>query len=271
MNDCFQFLTDLIDKVGFSSISTAKAALSSFIMINGKPLGQHTLTALLMRGIARQLPRTPKYQTIWDPEQVVQFLRTWAPARALNLLQLSIKTATLIMLVSGQRPQILSFLTLDNMVMKRSVITFTIVQNLKHSRANSPATTVQLRAHPDKRVCVVNYIKQYLNRTEKLRKDRQLFITTTKPYNGATLNTMSRWIKIALQKSGIDVTVFTPGSTRAASANRAINRGVPLQTVLNKAAWQKKSTFTTWYKKPLTKQVSYEKAILTKPHPKNKK
>ena len=38
LNDCFQFLTNLKDKLGYSSISTAKVALNSFIKIDGKPL-----------------------------------------------------------------------------------------------------------------------------------------------------------------------------------------------------------------------------------------
>ena len=259
-----QFLVEFKSQVGYSSIATAKAALNSFVKINGKPLGQHPETTLFMRGIARQLPRTPKYESIWDPEIVVKFLRTWSPARVLNLLQLSVKTVTLIMLVTGQRPQILKHLTLDNMVQKQAVITFTVTENLKQSRGNSPATIIQLKAHPDKRVCVVNYLKFYLTKTASFRTDRQIFLSTTKPHKAATLNTMSRWVKIGLQKSGIDTKIFAPGSTRAASSNAAINRGVPLQTVLKQATWQNKSTFTKWYKKPVQKQKSFQTAVLKK-------
>lgn len=212
-----------------------------------------------MKGIARQLPRVPKYESIWDPETVLTFLRKLSTARALNLLQLSVKTVTLIMLVTGQRPQILQHLTLDNMQQTKNLITFSIAQNLKHSRGNSPATVIKLKAHPDKRLCVVHYVAHYIHRTEKLRTDNQLFISTTKPHQKATTNTMSRWVKLALQKSGVDTTVFAPGSTRAAAA---IHRGVPLQTVLKQAAWQQKSTFTKWYQKPIQKQVNYQKAIL---------
>ena len=264
LNDCLQFLVEFKSKVGYSSIATAKAALNSFVKIDGKPLGLHPLTTLFMRGIARQLPRAPKYDSIWDPELVVKFLRTWSPARALNLLQLSVKTVTLIMLVTSQRPQILKHLSLDNMVQKQNSITFTITENLKQSRGNSPATTIQLKAHPDKRVCVVNYLKFYLTKTAPLRSDRQIFLATTKPHQAATLSTMSRWVKIGLQKSGIDTKIFAPGSTRAAASNAAINKGVPLQTVLKQATWQNKSTFTKWYKKPVQKQVSFQSAVLKK-------
>ena len=258
------------DTMSYSTISTAKAALNSFIKIDKTSLGKHELTNLLMRGIARQIPRTPKYDTIWDPDVVLKFLKTWSPAKKLNLLQLSIKTTTLVLLVSGQRPQILAHLSLDNMTKNRDLIKFTVTDNLKHTRPTSHATTVELKAHPDKRVCVVHYINHYLQRTTDVRQDRKLFITTTRPYKQATLNTLSRWVKIALQKSGIDTTVFSPGSTRAASTNAAVNRGVPLNTVLKKAAWKSKSTFTKWYKKPVQKEKQFQTAILGKQKDKKK-
>ena len=152
--------------MGYSGIATAKAALNSFINVDGKYLGQHELTSRFMLGIAKQMPQVPKYESIWDPDQVVTFLKKWSPARKLNLLQLSAKTATLILLVTGQRPQILHHLSLDNMEMKSSTITFTITQNLKHSRGNAPATTIALKSYHDKGT-IITYIKAYLDRVEK--------------------------------------------------------------------------------------------------------
>ena len=174
------------------------------------------------------------------------------------------KTVTMFMLLSGQRPQILKFLSLQNMEKKRNKFTFTVTQNLKHSREKTPATVVQLQAYPgDKRICIVNYLNAYLSRTEKLRNTQCLFITSTAPYEAATLATMSRWIKTTLELAGIDTTVFSPGSTRAASANAAQRAGVPIQTILSKAAWQNETTFNKWYKKPIVKvtQGQYQQAI----------
>ena len=252
--------------MGYSGIATAKAALNSFIKVDGKYLGQHELTSRFMLGIAKQLPRLPKYDNIWDPDQVVTFLKKWSPAKKLNLLQLSAKTATLILLVTGQRPQILHYLSLENMTLKNATVTFTITQNLKHTRGNAPATNITLKSYHDKRVCVINYIKAYIAKVEKIRNDKAFFVSTTKPHKAATQSTLSRWVKLVLQKSGINTHTFGPGSTRAAAANAAYRKGVTLQTIMSKAAWQSQSTFQKWYLKPQKTTKNYQRAILGTSH-----
>ena len=148
-----------------------------------------------------------------------------------------------------------------------SKVKFTITANLKHSRGNAPATSVQLKSFPDKRICVVHYISAYLNRTASIRSDRKFFVATTKPYSGASQATLSRWVKLTLQKSGINTTKYGPGSTRSAATNAALRRGVPMATIMNKAAWKHKSTFTKWYQKPITKTPDFQQAILKKQKP----
>ena len=265
MRHVLAFLDTFKNELGFSSISTAKAALSSFILIDGQPLGQNRYVNLYMTGLAKSMPRQPKYDTIWDPQTVLQFLKKWSPARHLNLYQLTLKTALLILLVTAQRPQILGKLSLDQMTHKKKVFTFAITSNLKHQRGNAPATMIHLKAFPgDLRLCVENYLRAYIQRTKPLRQDPALFIITTKPYTQATMTTISRWIKVGLQLAGIDTKKFGPGSTRAAAANKAFAQGVPVETILKKASWSTESTFTKWYKKEIQKPTDFQKAILTK-------
>ena len=260
-----QFLEDQKTHVGFSGISTAKAALSSFITYHGKPLGQHYLVSQFMTGIARQLPRQPKYTEIWDPDQVLKFLKTWSPAKFLNLFQLSVKTVLLLLLVSGQRVQTMTKLSLDNMMHKRRTFVFVITENLKHSRGYAPATEVTCKNFPpDARLCIENYLKAYLKRTEKLRTSRALFVTTTKPHGAASQATLARWVRLGLQKSGINTQKYGPASTRAAATNKAFRQGVPIQSILQKASWSSKTTFTTWYKKPVEKpKPMFQEAVLS--------
>ena len=265
MRHVLAFLDMFKHDLGFSSISTAKAALGTFITIDGQPLGQNRYVNLYMTGLAKSMPRQPKYDSIWDPQTVLNFLKKWSPARHLNLFQLTVKTALLILLVTAQRPQTLGKLSLDSMTHKNRVFTFAITSNLKHQRGNDPATMIRLKAFPaDLRLCVENYLKAYILRTKALRQTQALFIITTKPYTQATMATISRWVKVGLQLAGIDTKKFGPGSTRAASANKALAQGVPVETILKQASWATQSTFSTWYKKEIQKSADYQKAILTK-------
>ena len=266
VSQILDFLDSFKSELGYSSIGTAKAALSSFITLNGKPLGQNRYINQYMVGLAKSLPRVPKYQEIWDPQIVLDFLKKWSPAKFLNLFQLTIKTALLILLVTAQRPQILSKLSLDAMRHKRRTFTFMVTDNLKHQRGYDPATIIELKAFPaDLRLCVENYVKAYINRTKHLRKVQDLFVTTTKPHDKASMATISRWVKTGLQLAGINTKTFGAGSTRAAVTNKALDHGVPVDTILKKACWASESTFTKWYKKSIKiKSPDFQTVVLSK-------
>ena len=73
--------------------------------------------------------------------------------------------------------------------------------------------------------CIFTCIKEYLKLTVNLRSNiTHLFITTTKHYKIASQDTLARWIKATLQSAGIDMSIFTPHSTRSASASWAATR-----------------------------------------------
>jgi len=71
------------------------------------------------------------------------------------------------------------------------------------------------------RLCIVTVLKEYIQRTEKLRKSQKLFVTYRKPYNQPAISTLSNWIKLVLQLAGVNVKLFKTHSTRSASTSAA--------------------------------------------------
>ena len=61
---------------------------------------------------------------------------------------------------------------------------------------------------------------------------------------------------------GIDVNIFKPHSTRAASTTAAFSSKVPLATILRTAGWQKDCTFRKLYKKPIVVDKSFTENLL---------
>ena len=55
----------------------------------GAVFGSHPDVKLFMKGVFNFKPPTVRYLEIWDPETVLQFLKTWSPARTLSLEKLS--------------------------------------------------------------------------------------------------------------------------------------------------------------------------------------
>ena len=75
----------------------------------------------------------------------------------------------------------------------------------------------------------------------------QLFITTQKPYKAVTRDSICRWKRTVLIKSGIDVHIVKPHSTRAASTTADNVRNVPMSTILKTAGWKKDCMFRKFY------------------------
>ena len=64
-------------------------------------------------------------------------------------------------------------------------------------------------------------------------------------------------------KAGLDVSIFTPHSVRAASAAAALRVKVPLETILVTAGWSKDNTFRKYYNKPVSDNAYSENIIKT--------
>ena len=217
-----------------------------------------------MKGVYNLRPPVPRYNEMWDADIVLTFLKHMYPAKKLPLLQLSMKLAVLILLVSGRRGQILQSLSIDNMTTGRSKIVFNIPANLaKEGRQGYKVQPLTLKKFTDKRLCVYNYMQVYLNRTLELRGNvKQVFITTKKPHKAVTRDTFSRWVKQMLTEAGIDMTLFKPGSTRSAATSKAFKNGATIDEILTGGGWSRESTFTKWYKRPVTKNKILEDYVL---------
>ena len=99
-------------------------------------------------------------------------------------------------------------------------------------------------------VCPVKLFKKYIDATKSLRGSTTcLFITKSKPYRPASKDTLARWIKSVLHNAGIDMTIFTPHSTRSASTSKATK--VSIETVLKTGGWRSMRTFANYYYKQI--------------------
>jgi hypothetical protein len=108
----------------------------------------------------------------------------------------------LVALVSGHWYwcQTLHCLNLDNIDIFSDKAVFHITELLKHSRLGVHLKAIELKHYTqDKDLCVVATLVVYIHRTAHLRNNNSfLLISYLKPYNRASYNTISRWIKNVL-------------------------------------------------------------------------
>lgn len=258
VNSVIAFLTCLFKEgLSFSSINTARSAVSSFSLHRKFPLGSNPFIARFMKGIFNLRPVIPKTSVTWDTAKVLKFLETWHPAKNLDLLQLSIKVVLLCLLVTGQRGQTIWKMDLRNISWPNhgdedQMVKCGFGDLLKTSTRKKHQKELVFEAYPhSKALCVVHYLKQYKKRTEKLRGGEQcLFITSRPPYKGVSRSTLANWTKKGLEKGGIDTKIFTPHSTRAAATSKMAGR-VSLKTIMRTAGWRRSSTFAKYYHKEI--------------------
>ena len=251
--------------LGYNALNTARSALSSILPpIQTVPMGQHPLIKTYMRGAYNLNPPTPRYTATWDPEQLLQLLKTWYPCDTLSLKLLTFKLLLLVLLVTGQRLHTISLLHLDNMTQSDNQITFRVTGLLKQSRPGYINPIVQLRAYPkDNTLCVFNCFLAYIARTRMLRlANRALFISFQKPHAPVTKQTLARWTKTVMGMADIDTNLFAPHSVRSASTSAALRGGVPMQDILDKAGWARESVFAKFYKRPLHNVNNFDHAVL---------
>ena len=67
-------------------------------------MGKHYVIHWFLRSVYERNPPKPKYSKFWDVSLVFKLFKSWPHNKELNLRDLGFKVATLILLVTGQRP-----------------------------------------------------------------------------------------------------------------------------------------------------------------------
>lgn len=250
--------------LGYSSINTIRSAISAIATIDGQPAGQHPLVRRFLKSVFQQRPSLPRYSTTWDPNIVLDHIKSLGPNKRLTVMQLSSKLAMLMLLLSGQRGQTLHLLDTRNMQLTPSTASFQIADLLKTSRPGSHISQLSFKAYaPDRRLCVHTALTAYLKRTLDNRGTvTRLFLTSKTPFRAASRDTIRRWVRKMMQSAGIDIGLFAPHSVRAATSSTAA-KTLPLMTVVNAIGWSSPTTFSTYYQKTIVPKNCIASAILS--------
>ena len=113
----------------------------------------------------------------------------------------------------------------------------TICDKLKQTKTGRHLELTDLFAYPnDEKLCVVEHLKEYLHRTEQLRKGHsKLLLSYIQPFKPVSKDTISRWIKQVLEAAGIDIKKYSAHSKRAASTSSCKAKGLNLAEIMKSA------------------------------------
>ena len=249
------FLSSLFEQgLSYNRLCIARSALSSFIF--SKDFGNHFLVRHFMKGAFESRPQFNFNSKIprWNVGDVLDFLKNWFPNEELSLKELSLKCCFLLIMSSGQRLQTLSKIKINNIFFKEGSCSIVIDELLKHSRRKIQQAPIEINGFKDNvALCPLKTLRDYMFKTKELRNNKgifqeKLFISYQKPHKAVHTETISRWIKVVMHKSGIskDVTAYTTRSIATSSASAA---GVPINSILKAAGWSSQLTFARFYQK----------------------
>ena len=246
LSDCYK------NKAKWGYLRSFVPALAKYTKEVNMPLVKR-----LMRGVFKLRPPVARYTSIWDVNTVLHYIH----AMINNTFQLKLlKMATLLMLLSGNRVNMLSHFYIRNMYLNERECTFVFDEALKHSRPNWNTEKMTFRAFPElPGLCPVNAIVDYLEARNALSNDGAFFVTQVKPWNKAAPDTIARWIKTVLGWAGIDSGKYTAHSCRAAATSSAVFNGISLTTILKSASWSNVTTFKNFYYKEISERYVLDK------------
>ena len=216
----------------------------------------NTILQKLLKGIHNKRPSTPRYSAIWDVNIVLAYIG----AMTTNTFRdMTLKMAALLMLLSGNRVNMLSHLKVTNMFINENECTFIFDEVLKTTVPGESTKPMVFRAYPeDGSLCPVKNIWRYLEaRNEKSGND-QLFVITMKPFTPAKSDTIANWLKKVLDLAGINTGKYSAHSYRSSSTSAAAFGGVSIGTILRSASWKNVEVFKKHYLRELEEVYNLE-------------
>lgn len=245
---------------------TLNSYRSAISLITDKPIGDNHNIKRFCKGVSNLKPQTPKYDCTWDPSVVLSHLETLYPNENLSLDSLSKKFVTLLALITAQRVQTLAVIKLKDIVISENEAKIFISSKIKTSSTNNAQPVLKIPEFSNKKeLCVFSILKLYLAKTVILRsKDcENLIITTKKPHNAASRDTIRNWIRKMLSDSGIDTRKFGVHSTRHAATSAALRNGASIEVIRKTAGWTRTShVFARFYNLPLIDEPEFASCIV---------
>ena len=201
------------------------------------------------------LPKLPT--ETWDPELLLDYMLSLPPNEELEPMVLTGKLLVLMMLASGRRKCDMLLLQVDDEHMKimDDAIHFALSgpsKGFRHRKEHAFMQHMVFQKYPHPfpydKVCpyktIWDYIRLICNRVSYTSPHDKLFVKLTDG-DPPSSDTLKRWGKDFLSDSG----VFAPtlNSLHSASSSKMFFMGVSLQTIMDRCAWAKSSTFIKFY------------------------
>ncbi|KAJ8915276.1 hypothetical protein NQ315_014784 [Exocentrus adspersus] len=233
-----KFLTEQFQKgASFGTLNCFKSAL---VLISKHNLSERAF---------RLRPTAPKYKETWNTDTVLNYLEKLPSLETLTLKALSKKLVTLLALIKAHRVQTLSLIKIENISISDADISIKVPDLIKTSGVGKYQPLLKIPFFIDRpALCATSVLKHYLEVTKNIRNTNKLFISLKRPHKAVSTSTISRWIKLTLQESGVDINIFSTHSTRHAVTSKSL-------FVIPQGGQKNSQVFANFYNRPIASQA----------------
>lgn len=239
----------------------AKSAIQAVFMVE---LSNHDKELLkrFMKGIFNSRPSLPRYRSTWDVDKLFSVLASWGLPEQLSYHRLTIKTAVMLLILSGRRAGCIVSINLSDVIINNDVLTIRISSLTKTTVPGKHVPDIILKGFPDKKLCLLESLKEYMKKSAEHRKSDKLLVSYVWPFKGISRDTLGRWTKSVMTEAGIDMNIFKPHSIRSAVVSKAITKEVSLATIMSTIGWRQASTIGKYYNKQISGECEMANALL---------
>ena len=221
-----EFLVYLHSKgYNYKQICQARSAVG--VLSGITDIGKHPDIKRVMKGMFEEKPQFPIYACIWNVEILFDYFRSLDHQQQLPLDLLSKKLAILIgILAGGQRCQTIHTIKATDIVVTSEKCIIPIYDPIKQSRDGKHMKPLEFKVFSEQKLCVIQNLSTYLERTRPYRTAAPLFLSYQKPYHPVSQDIVTRWVNNVLSKAGIDISRYVTHSCRAAASSFAQSKKI---------------------------------------------
>lgn len=256
VRNIIEYLTHLHSKgYTYDQLCLARSAVG--VLSDIPNVGRHPDLKRLFKGLFEMAPVLPRVVSVWDVRCVFNFLRSLPHQHELSLELCGKKLAILIcLLAGGQRSQTVHAIKATDIIVTKEKCIIPIYDPLKQTRRGKHMKPLEFKVYTEEpKLCVIDNLSCYLAKTRHLRTSPPLFISYQKPHKAVSKDTIARWCRNIMEKSGIDIKKYTTHSCRSAASSMANTRNVELKKIMDACGWSAERSFALHYDKTITPET----------------
>jgi hypothetical protein len=252
VKDVVNYLADRFDHgqgYAYNTLSVHVSAISNTHQwVDGRPLSDQRLIKEFLDGAFHVAPPKPKYDDIWEPNLATKYLRSLKENSDLSLSELRSKLIFLLAFIEQLRSSDIERISLKSIKFTENDVSFIILMPKEATKSN-PHKKIQLNKLKETKLCPVECLRQYIERTQNFRTNVSLdalIIEERSPHKPIGAQRIAKLNLKSMSAAGIDVDKYKAHSLRAAGVSAARDAGLSEEQVAQ-GKWASTTTMRRHY------------------------